>query len=146
MVGMLSKVKESDGFHEVLDFLRTSHIAYALTINPKTYVEHINQFWINATVHGSAQNQTIQSVVHGKTIIISEALIRTHLQLGDESGIFSLSSETLFGGLHNMGYEGQLNKFTFLTAFFPPQGNFSSTRSSNVSLRKKLLGMSLAVQ
>ena len=42
MVGMLSKVKEYDGFHEVLDFLRTSHIAYALTINPKIYVEHIN--------------------------------------------------------------------------------------------------------
>ena len=72
----------------------------------------------------SAENPTIQSVVHGKTIIISDALIRTHLQLGDESGIFSLSSETLFGGLYNMGYEGQLNKFTFFKAFFPPQWKF----------------------
>ena len=41
MIAMLSKVKESQGFHEVLDFLRSSHIAHALTVNPKIYVEHI---------------------------------------------------------------------------------------------------------
>ena len=98
MVGMLSKVKESEGFNEVLGFLRNSHIAYALTINPKIYVEHIHQFCTNATIHGSEGNQTIRSLVHGKSIIIYETLIRTHLQLADESGIFSISSETLFGG------------------------------------------------
>ena len=34
MLAMLSKVKESEGFHEVLDFLRSSHLAHALTVNP----------------------------------------------------------------------------------------------------------------
>ena len=79
MMAMLSKVKESEGFHEVLDFLRSSHIAHALTVNCKVYVEHIQQFWTNDTVHGEEGNQTIRSLVHGKTITISEALIRTHL-------------------------------------------------------------------
>ena len=84
MIGMLSKVKESDGFHEVLDYLRTSHIAFVQTVNPKIYVEHMNQLWTNASVHGSEENKTIRSIVHGKTIIITEALIRTHLLLDDE--------------------------------------------------------------
>ena len=106
MLAMLSKVKESEGFHEVLDFLRSSHLAHALTVNPRVYVEHIQQFWTNATVHGDEGNQTIRSLVHGRSIIISEALIRTHLQLADEEGIFSIPSETLFGGLHNMGMRG----------------------------------------
>ena len=124
MLAMLSKVKESEGFHEILDFLRSSHLAHALTVNPRVYVDHIQQFWTNATIHGDEGNQTIRSLVHGRTIIISEALIRTHLQLADEEGIFSLPSETLFGGLHNMGYEGQLHKFTFFKALFPPQWKF----------------------
>ena len=96
MLAMLSKVKESEGFHEILDFLRSSHLAHALTVNPRVYVDHIQQFWTNATIHGDEGNQTIRSLVHVRTIIISEALIRTHLQLADEEGIFSLPSETLF--------------------------------------------------
>ena len=121
MVAMLSKVKESDGFHAVIDFLRSSHIAYALIVNAKIYVEHIQQFCKNATVHEGDGNRTIRSSVHGKSITISEASIRTHLQLADGSGISSISSDTLFGGLQNMGYEGQTNKFTFSKGLFPPQ-------------------------
>ena len=102
MIAMLSNVKESERFHEVLDFLRSSHISHALTVNPKIYVKHILQFWTNAIVHGDEGHQTIRCLVHGKTITISEALIRTHLQLADESGIISISSETLFGGLQNV--------------------------------------------
>ena len=79
MIAMISEVKESEGFHEVLDFLRSSHISHALTVNPKVYVEHIHQFWTNATVHGDEGHQTIRSLVHGKSITISEALLRTHL-------------------------------------------------------------------
>ena len=66
MMAMLSKVKESEGFCEVLDFLRSSHISHALTVNPKIHVEHIHQFWTNAAVHGDEGNQTIRSLVHGK--------------------------------------------------------------------------------
>ena len=141
MVAMLSKVKQSDGFHEALDFLRSSHIAYGLTVTPKIYVEHIQQFWTNATVHEGEGNTTIRSSVHGKNITNSEASIRNHLHQADESGISSVSSETLFGGLQSME-----TNLLFTKACFPYNGNFLFTQSNNVSLRKDLLGMSLAVR
>ena len=77
MVAMLSKVKESEGFHEILDFLRKSDISYALTINPKIYVEQITQLWENATVHEVEGGKQIKSIVYGKSIVITEANIRT---------------------------------------------------------------------
>ena len=124
MIAIVSKVRESEGFHEVLDHLFGSYYSYALTTNPKVYVEQVTQFWTNAVVQGSEGNETITSRVHGHTITISESLIRTHLQLDDEAGISSLSNEALFGGLTNMGYEGSTNKFTFYKALFPPQWKF----------------------
>ena len=50
MVAMLSKIKGSEEFHQIINFLRASHISYALTVNPKIFVEQIQQFWVNATV------------------------------------------------------------------------------------------------
>ena len=50
MVAMLSKIKGSEEFHQVIDFLRASHISYALTVNPKIFIDQIQQFWGNATV------------------------------------------------------------------------------------------------
>ncbi|KAI3735473.1 hypothetical protein L6452_14972 [Arctium lappa] len=38
---MLQKPKQSEGFHQIVDFLKSSHIAYALTVNPTIYVEHM---------------------------------------------------------------------------------------------------------
>ena len=124
MVAMLSKIKGSEGFHEIIDFLKDSHISYALTVNPKIYVEQIQQFWANATVSEEGGEQQIKSVVHGKPIGITESTIRTHLHLDDAEGTSSISSDTLFGELKNMGYDGSVGKFTFYKALFSPSGNF----------------------
>ncbi|KAI3681115.1 hypothetical protein L6452_35898 [Arctium lappa] len=47
-LAMLQKPKQAEGFEEIVDFLKASHIAYALTVNPTIYVEHLRQFWTNA--------------------------------------------------------------------------------------------------
>ncbi|GJR26209.1 hypothetical protein Tco_1102441 [Tanacetum coccineum] len=49
MVAYLKKIEDSEGFHQIVDFLNTSHIRYALTENPTIYVSLIQQFWQTAT-------------------------------------------------------------------------------------------------
>ncbi|KAI3681337.1 hypothetical protein L6452_36128 [Arctium lappa] len=43
-IAMLQKPKQAAGFHQIVDFLKTSHIAHALTIAPTIYIEHQRQF------------------------------------------------------------------------------------------------------
>ncbi|GJR12708.1 hypothetical protein Tco_0795360 [Tanacetum coccineum] len=55
MVAFLEKPVESDGFHEIIDFLNANQIHYALTINPTICTSCIEQFWTTAkakTVNG----------------------------------------------------------------------------------------------
>ncbi|GJX84947.1 hypothetical protein Tco_0335721 [Tanacetum coccineum] len=55
MVAFLEKPAESDGFHEIIDFLNANQIHYALTVNPTIYTSCIEQFWATAkakTVNG----------------------------------------------------------------------------------------------
>nr|GEZ50671.1 hypothetical protein [Tanacetum cinerariifolium] len=49
MVAYLQKPEGSEEFHQIVDFLNTSHIRYALTKNPTIYVSLIQQFWQTAT-------------------------------------------------------------------------------------------------
>ncbi|GJS01444.1 putative ribonuclease H-like domain-containing protein [Tanacetum coccineum] len=48
-VGFLRKPAKSTGFAEIIDFLRGSHIRYALTHNPTIYDSLVKQFWQTAT-------------------------------------------------------------------------------------------------
>ncbi|KAI3672560.1 hypothetical protein L6452_38651 [Arctium lappa] len=102
-VAMLQKPKQAEGFHHIVDFLKSSHIAYVLTVNPTIYVEHLRQFWANASIQPVEGGQVIQSRVYDKPITISEDNIRAHLRLDDASGITSLPKEDLFHALSRMG-------------------------------------------
>ncbi|GKB42692.1 hypothetical protein Tco_0887634 [Tanacetum coccineum] len=64
MVSYLKKTEGSDGFHQIVDFLNTSHIRYALTENPTIYV-------------------SLKGEHDGKVKTVSEASIRKHLKLED---------------------------------------------------------------
>nr|GEW11809.1 hypothetical protein [Tanacetum cinerariifolium] len=50
MVDILEKTKHKTDFHQIVDFLKASHIRYALTVHPTVYVSHIRQFWSTARV------------------------------------------------------------------------------------------------
>ncbi|GJX99204.1 hypothetical protein Tco_0356223 [Tanacetum coccineum] len=45
VVAFLEKPEESDGFAEIIDFLKASSVSYALTVNPVIYTSCIEQFW-----------------------------------------------------------------------------------------------------
>ncbi|GKC12339.1 hypothetical protein Tco_1009121 [Tanacetum coccineum] len=92
MVTFLEKLDESDGFHEIIDFLNANQIHYALTVNPTIYTSCIEQFW--ATVKAKMVN--------------------------GERGIDCLPTATIFEELARMGYEKPSQNLTFYKAFFSP--------------------------
>ncbi|GJU62314.1 hypothetical protein Tco_1244149 [Tanacetum coccineum] len=96
MVAFLSKPTESDGFEQIVDFLNAHPIRYALTINPTIYIYCIEQLWstiVFKTINGEVQ---LHALVDGKKIIVTEASVRSDLQLVDEEGVECLPNSTIF--------------------------------------------------
>ncbi|GJS01042.1 hypothetical protein Tco_0317550 [Tanacetum coccineum] len=103
LVVFLSKPAESEGFEQIVDFMNTNPIRYALTINPTIYTSCIEQFWATVkakTVNGEVQ---LQALVDGKKIIITESIVRRDLQLKDVEGIDCLPNATIFEQLTLIG-------------------------------------------
>nr|GEV43550.1 hypothetical protein [Tanacetum cinerariifolium] len=103
MIAILEKYEHNVDFHEIVDFVKASHLRYALTINPTVYVSHIRQFWFTARVETSNEETKILATVDGKPRTISESSIRRNLKLKDEAGISSLPDAELFENLTLMG-------------------------------------------
>nr|GEW92503.1 xylulose kinase-1 [Tanacetum cinerariifolium] len=84
MVVYLQKPEGSEGFHQIVDFLNTSHIRYALTKNPTIYVSLIQQFW-QTTTASTLDNggMEIIATIDGKVKVVTEAFVRMHLKLED---------------------------------------------------------------
>nr|GEZ77120.1 hypothetical protein [Tanacetum cinerariifolium] len=88
MVAFLEKSKGSEGFHQILDFLNSTHIKYAPTANLIIYVSPIHQFWETASTSTlEDEKMKITSTIDGKIKTITEASIRSHLKLEDSDGI-----------------------------------------------------------
>ncbi|GKC24418.1 hypothetical protein Tco_1026568 [Tanacetum coccineum] len=86
MVAFLDKPTESEGFEQIVDFLKANPIKYPLTINPTIYILCIEQFWSTVkakTINGEVQ---LHALVDGKKIIVTESFVRRDLQLEDEEG------------------------------------------------------------
>ncbi|GKC22935.1 hypothetical protein Tco_1025085 [Tanacetum coccineum] len=118
MIAFLEKPVESNGFHEIIDFLNANQIHYALTVNPTIYTSCIEQFWAMTkanTVNGERQ---LQALVDKMRVIISESSIRSDLHLEDAGGIGCFSIATIFEELVRMGYEKPSQRLTFYKPFF----------------------------
>ncbi|GKC39233.1 hypothetical protein Tco_1051617 [Tanacetum coccineum] len=101
MVTFMDKPTESDGFHEIIDFLNGNQIRYALTVNPTIYTSCIQQFWATAkekTVNGVCQ---IRALIDKKKLIIAET--RSDLHLEDVGGTDCLLTATIFEELTRIG-------------------------------------------
>ncbi|GJZ08077.1 hypothetical protein Tco_0542360, partial [Tanacetum coccineum] len=98
MVAYLEKSEGSEGFHQIIDFISTSHIQYALTEIPTLYASPIEQFWQTAAL------STLEDGVIGITatidrkvkVLVTEASIRIHLKLEDSEGLSTLLTEEIF--------------------------------------------------
>ncbi|GJV08386.1 hypothetical protein Tco_1346042, partial [Tanacetum coccineum] len=94
---------ESDGFAEIIDFLKASSVSYALTVNPMIYTSCIEQFWATAKVQTVNGVRQIQTLVDKKMVIVMESSIRRYLHLDDAEGIDCLPTATIFEELVCMG-------------------------------------------
>nr|GEZ75504.1 hypothetical protein [Tanacetum cinerariifolium] len=114
MIAILEKYKHNADFHQIVDFVKASHLMYALTINPTVYVSHIRQFWSTARIKTTDEGTKILATVDGKPMTIFESSIRRNLKLRDEAGISSLPDAELFENFTLMGYNVLPNqKFSF---------------------------------
>ncbi|GJZ06079.1 hypothetical protein Tco_0539872 [Tanacetum coccineum] len=104
MVVYLQKSKGSEGFHQIIHFLTTSHIRYALTESPTIYVSLIKQFW-QTTSTSTLENGDIEitATIDGKVKVVSEASIRRHLELEDSDCISILPTSEIFKQLTLIG-------------------------------------------
>ncbi|KAI3684829.1 hypothetical protein L6452_34056 [Arctium lappa] len=102
-IAMLQKPTQAEGFYQIVDFLRTSHIAHALTVSPTIYIEHQRQFWANATTSTDNGVSCIKTRVCDKPLKVTEETIRICLRLDDVSDISSIPNEDLFSNLTRMG-------------------------------------------
>nr|GFB38592.1 hypothetical protein [Tanacetum cinerariifolium] len=145
MIAILEKTEHNIDFHQIVDFLKASHIRYALTISPTVYVSHIRQFWSTARVETTNQDTKILATIDGKPRTISESSLRRHLKLNDEEGISSLPNTEIFENLSLMGYNILPNqRFTFQKGQFSHQWkqglSFLKTTTEEVqSLLKRML-------
>ncbi|GJY15631.1 hypothetical protein Tco_0386053 [Tanacetum coccineum] len=121
VVAFLEKPKESDGFAEIIDFLKASSVSYALTVNPVIYTSCIEQFWATAKVQTVNGVRQLQALVDKKRVIVTESSIRRDLHLDDAEGTDCLPTATIFEELARMGYEKPSQKLAFYKAFFSAQ-------------------------
>ncbi|GJX62864.1 hypothetical protein Tco_0295764 [Tanacetum coccineum] len=124
VVAFLEKPVESDGFAEIIDFLKASSVHYALTVNPIIYTSCIEQFWTTAKVQTVNRVRQLQALVDKKRVIVMESSIRRDLHLDDAEGTDCLPTATIFEELARMGYEKPSQKLTFYKAFFSPQWKY----------------------
>ncbi|KAJ9550759.1 hypothetical protein OSB04_014804 [Centaurea solstitialis] len=123
-VGYFKKDANSEGFEDILDFLASSHIAYAATINPVIYIPHMNDFWSNAVIQEEDGVKIIQTTICGHSLILTPAKIRFHLQLHDEGGISMLTPSVIMEAFERMGYTGSRTSLKYLKGKFCPQWRF----------------------
>ncbi|GJT73284.1 hypothetical protein Tco_1032570 [Tanacetum coccineum] len=120
-VGFLEKPKGSDNYHEVLDFLRSSHIRYAISHDPLIYDSLVKQFWSTASLETFKEGPpAIIATIDSTPYTITESLVRSQLQLDDKGGVEDLSIADIYLEMDNMGYPFE-GKLTFHKNKFSPQ-------------------------
>ncbi|GKA18018.1 hypothetical protein Tco_0697855 [Tanacetum coccineum] len=124
MVACLEKTEENAEFHQIVDFLSTCSINYALTVSPTIYASYIGQFWNTAPSKTVNLVKQIHAIVDGKAVVISESSVRSALLFNDEDGIDCLTNVEIFKNLALMGYEQLSTKLTFQKGSFSPQWKF----------------------
>nr|GEU76269.1 ribonuclease H-like domain-containing protein [Tanacetum cinerariifolium] len=89
-VGYLLKPTKSDDYHQIIDFLRASHIRYALTHNLIIFDSLVKQFWSMATLRAHELGPpAILATIDKTPYTITEDLVRSRLQLADDGGMVS---------------------------------------------------------
>nr|GEW12731.1 hypothetical protein [Tanacetum cinerariifolium] len=84
MVAYLAKSDDNIEFHQIVDFLSSCSINYALTVSPTIYASHIEHFWNTASSKTISSLKQIHAIVDGKAVVISDSSVRSDLLFDDE--------------------------------------------------------------
>ncbi|GKE90635.1 hypothetical protein Tco_1571730, partial [Tanacetum coccineum] len=104
MVAFLKKPTKSVDFTKIVDFLKGTSLRYALTHNPTIYDSLVKHFWQTATVTTLANEiQELVASIDNKEYTITEASVRSKLQLVDATGISNLPNAEIYKGLATLG-------------------------------------------
>ncbi|GKD37120.1 hypothetical protein Tco_1257327, partial [Tanacetum coccineum] len=120
MIAFLEKPEGSSGFHQIMDFLNSTHIDYALTENPIIYVSLIHQFWQTAFASTSENGEIeITATIDGRVKTVTEASIRRHLKLEDSDGLHELTvlCTTLSKKVESLESDLKQTKLTYGAAY-----------------------------
>nr|GEZ56885.1 hypothetical protein [Tanacetum cinerariifolium] len=93
MVAYLEKSDNNTEFHQIVDFLSSCSITYALTVSPTIYASYIEQFWNIGSSKKVNSIKKIHDIVDGKAVVISESLVRSVLLFDDEDGGYTPRSD-----------------------------------------------------
>nr|GEW70483.1 synaptobrevin, longin-like domain protein [Tanacetum cinerariifolium] len=108
-VGYLLKPTGSDDYHQIIDFLRASYIR-SPELGPPA----------------------MQAIIDDTPYTIIEELVRSQLQLANDSGIDDLLIAEIYSGMNNLGYVAE-GKLTFFKNKFSPQWRFFGPHHSSLS-------------
>ncbi|GKA77340.1 hypothetical protein Tco_0783801 [Tanacetum coccineum] len=105
-VAFLEKTKrKSDGFHDIIDFINSTPIRYALVTNPIVRESLVRQFWATALeVSLPDATVSIEATIDGHAHTITEASIRSSLRLNDQGATVCLPTDDIYSGLAAIGY------------------------------------------
>nr|GEU79517.1 hypothetical protein [Tanacetum cinerariifolium] len=117
MIAFLTKLDASKGFEQIIDFLNSSVIQYALMVNPTIYVSCIKQFWSFVSLKKTNDVVRLQALIDRRKVIITEDIVRQALQLDDVDSIDCLPNEEIFVELARMGNVDSPSKFYMYTRF-----------------------------
>ncbi|GJS46528.1 hypothetical protein Tco_0596649 [Tanacetum coccineum] len=93
LVAYLEKTKENADFHQILDFLTSSSINFALTVSPTIYASYTEQFWNTACLKIINSEKQIHANVDGKVVVVLELSVRRDLHLNDQDVVVGEGSE-----------------------------------------------------
>ncbi|GJT98653.1 hypothetical protein Tco_1094171 [Tanacetum coccineum] len=132
MVACLERTDGNIEFHQIVDFLTTFPIHYALTVSPTIYASYIEHFWPTAKSKTVNDVKQIHATVDGKTMVISESSTGSDLHFNDEDGITCLSNDEIFVNLALMG-RGVVRAATTATSLEAEQESDAQTRFETAS-------------
>ncbi|KAJ9545284.1 hypothetical protein OSB04_024991 [Centaurea solstitialis] len=117
-VGFLSKGKKSEGFNDIVDFLRASTLAHAILLAPKIYIAHQKDFWRNARVETVNGIKMIQTTLCDRPLSVTESTIRRCLHLDDEGVCLATSRKFNFSNMIFQNLVSNLDPKSTSTAFY----------------------------
>nr|GEU96320.1 hypothetical protein [Tanacetum cinerariifolium] len=102
MIAFLTKSDASEGSDQIIDFLNSHVIQYALMVNPIIYVSYVKQFWTFVSIKKANDVVRLQALIDRKKVIITEDTIRQDLRLDGGDGVACLPNEEIFSELARM--------------------------------------------